>query len=78
MIYDLVALMWCLRSLAGSPEPDVDAASVLRAIGVSAASLILVPAAMVITSMILQGARAATQAAERGTSTGSSKQREGG
>ena len=78
MIYDLVALMWCLRSLAGSPEPDVDAASVLRAIGVSAASLILVPAAMVITSMILQGPRAATQAAERGTSTGSSKQREGG
>jgi hypothetical protein len=76
MIYDLVALMWCLRSLAGSPEPGADAASVLPAIGLSAASLILVPAAMVITSMILQGVKAATQAAERKTSTGSSTQRE--
>jgi hypothetical protein len=38
VIYDLVALMWCLRSLAGSPEPGVDAGSVLRAIGVTAAN----------------------------------------
>jgi hypothetical protein len=78
MIYDLVALMWCLRSLAGSPEPGVDAGSVLRAIGVTAAFLVLVPAAMVIASMILQGARAATQTAEKKTSTGSSTQGQNG
>jgi hypothetical protein len=49
MIYDLATVMWCLRSLAGRPEPGVDAGSVLRPIGVFAAALILVPAAMVIT-----------------------------
>lgn len=78
MIYDFVALMWCLRSLAGIPEPGVDAVSVLRAIEVSSALLILVPAATVITSMILQGARAATHAAKRETSPGPATQRETG
>jgi hypothetical protein len=65
MIYDFTALVWCLRSLAGRPQPGVDARSALVVIEISGASLIFVPAALAITSVMLQGAKAAARAAAK-------------
>jgi hypothetical protein len=65
MFWDFVALSWCLKALSGDPVPESAKADILRAGSFTAATLVAIPAALSLASVLREASKLAGALEER-------------